>query len=787
MLEHGIVPASAGGYEIANSLRFEADDSSYLSKTFSSGSTTQWTWSGWVKRTEEVYGDRLFACSPGSADSHIKWLNGQFNFQYYNGSSTVVDLRTTPLYRDPSAWYHFVVIYDSANATSTDRVRIYVNGTRVTDFSTATYPSSSLSTNINSANTHYIGRAGQANSSHFSGYLAEVNFIDGQALDASNFGETGDYGEWKPIRYTGTYGSNGFYLDFENSGSLGADVSGNGNNWTPTNLAATDQMLDSPTNNFCTLNPLEKASSVTLSEGNLRAYPTTDYDGIRATIGQTTGKWYFEAAVYVVTGNVDDVGIGITGDDTALTNMYAVSPAVWAVGGSILKNNAVVQSGLGSFAVGDIIGVALNLDSGTVQFYKNNTAYGSAETLPTNSAEWLPSVYGANTRNQYLNFGQDSSFAGNKTAQGNADGNGYGDFYYTPPSGFLALCTQNLPDPTVIPSEHFNTVLYTGDGTTGRAITGVGFQPDLTWLKRRDVAWWHVLQDSVRTAGNVLSSNVTNAEDTAPDGTITSFDSDGFTVDAGGNWTANYNGESVTSWNWKANGSGVSNTNGTITSTVSANQDAGFSIVSYTGNGSDATIGHGLSSTPELLIIKCRSTTGQNWVTWYKDFSATEILRLDSTSAKLTGRNEFNSTLPTSSVFSIEGSNNSVGGSHTYIAYCFHSVDGYSKVGSYTGNGSADGTFVYTGFRPAYVMIKRSDGTSNWELYDTARNSYNGSDLKLYPNLSAAEGADAGGDGIDHLSNGFKLRSTTGGINVNTGAFIYLAFSEQPFKHTNAR
>ena len=298
ILQQGIVPASAGGYEIEQSLRFNDDDSAYLSWTPSSaGNRKTWTWSGWIKGSATGTDQTVFTAEDGSDTASCMIVRkGDGNFQLWqNGNQPY--FRTSALYRDPSAWYHLVVAIDTTQATESNRVKIYVNGEQVTDFTSATYPSQNQEPYINSATRHDIGNKNYLGSDqqYLDGYLAEVNFIDGQALDPSNFGETGDYGEWKPIKYTGTYGTNGFYLDFENSGSLGADVSGNGNNWTPTNLAATDQMLDSPTNNFATLNPLywnpTRSNTPTYSEGNLKAGYNTDCM-TEATIGAPSGKWY---------------------------------------------------------------------------------------------------------------------------------------------------------------------------------------------------------------------------------------------------------------------------------------------------------------------------------------------------------------------------------------------------------------------------------------------------------------------------------------------------------------
>jgi len=373
-----------------------------------------------------------------------------------------------------------------------------------------------------------------------------------------------------------------------------------------------------------------------------------------------------------------------------------------------------------------------------------------------------------------VNFGQDSSFAGNKTAQGNQDSNSIGDFYYTPPTDFLALCTSNLPDPAVIPSEHFNTVLYSGTGSSA-SITGVGFQPDKVWIKSRNQTYHHELFDVIRGASYRLQSNNMDAQayDTA---TLTSFDADGFS--AAGGYRTNSSGTTYVAWNWKAGGTGVSNTNGSITSTVSANADAGFSIVGWANTGSAVTIGHGLSSTPELIISKMRSAFG-SWFNHSKSGAATQILRLNTTHA-LHNHDVFNNTYPTSSVFSYKH-----GDAEDFIAYCFHSVDGYSKVGSYEGNSSDDGTFVYCGFRPKFILMKNVDGaTQDWYIFDTERETYNIVDDYLRPNLSNAETNYSAG-ALDIVSNGFKLRKNN--AEWNTATHIFYAIAESPFKYTNAR
>jgi len=336
-------------------------------------------------------------------------------------------------------------------------------------------------------------------------------------------------------------------------------------------------------------------------------------------------------------------------------------------------------------------------------------------------------------------------------------------------------------------TEHFNTKLYTGNGST-QSITGVGFQPDFVWLKQRSSGvYYHRLQDSIRGAGKPIYSNRTDAEGdfgTGTTGSIRTFDTDGFSI--GSDTGSNENNTTMVSWNWKANGTGVSNTDGSITSTVSANTTSGFSIVSYTGTGANATVGHGLGVAPSWIVIKGRNQT-EDWTTYHASTGNTKNVILNSTAVPDTHSTYWQNTSPTSSVFYLGSSTrpNTSGG--TYIAYCFADVKGFSKFGSYTGNGNADGTFVYTGFKPAFVIMKRTDTTGHWLLFDNNRSSSGGSNLiqeYLYPNLSDAESSDAT-RGIDFLSNGFKQRNDFSAINASGGSYIYMAFAEEPLVGDN--
>ena len=325
------------------------------------------------------------------------------------------------------------------------------------------------------------------------------------------------------------------------------------------------------------------------------------------------------------------------------------------------------------------------------------------------------------------------------------------------------------------PFKFFNTVLYTGNGST-QSITGVGFQPDWVWLKdRTDGTSSHRLIDSVRGATKEIYSDLTNAEYTDTNG-LTSFNSDGFSL--GTTLGYNKNTDTFVSWNWLAGGSASSNSDGSITSSVSANTTAGFSIVTYTGTGSSATIGHGLSSTPQVVLIKCRSDA-TNWHMYHSSVTTADnqVMYLDLTNALSTlTTSSFDVSEFSSSVFGLN-TNDAVNGSgRTYVAYCFAEKQGYSKFGSYTGNGDADGTFIYTGFKPAWVLVKKTDGANAWHLFDNKRNTFNPNDRGLFPNTSDAENT---GNGIDFLSNGFKFRSTDGGY--NNGGYLYMVFAEAPF------
>ena len=789
-----------GGYQISRSLRFNSADSAYLSRTpASAGNRKTWTFSFWAKRSNIVA--RQILLETRAALNDTDYFSIEFTIDTtapriaYGGANTTWGL-TRQVFRDVSAWYHIVLAVDTTQSTANNRIKLYVNGSQVTNFDIEAYPAQNADTGINAASLTTIG-SGTTGSSFYSGYLADIHFIDGQALTPSSFGETNaTTGQWVPKAYTGTYGTNGFRLDFSDNSAatattLGKDRAGS-NNWTPNNLSVTagagnDSLVDTPTSygtdtgaggevrgNYCTWNPLDILATA-LSDGNLKASGSTVVAGVSGSIGVASGKYYWEitaGSVYDVVG-IWSVNSRVSGYPGGTSDSYGY----FASSGN--KFNSGNQSSYGSsYASGDVIGIALDLNAGSLAFYKNGTSQGTAFTGL--SGGFRPAVR-----------------AGNDSAASTTHANfGQRPFAYTAPSGFKALCDTNLPAPTIAkPSTVFNTVIWTGNGTTGTgSITGVGFQPDFVWSKIRSGSGSFNLNNSIVGGGSnkSLASNNTDSEashnSNSTFGYLSSFDSDGFSY-FGGSTPYYYsgNGNAYVAWCWDAGSSTVTNTQGSITSQVRANASAGFSIVTFTGNGSSgATVGHGLGITPSMIIVKRRNSTGDWWVwqSYLASLNANNTLRLNSTDAATASFGVFGSV--TSSLFTTAGGLDINTNTATYVAYCFAPVTGYSSFGSYTGNGSADGPFVYTGFRPRFLLMKNSNVSGQyWDILDTARDTYNASGLRLFPNASDAENDVR--PSLDILSNGFKIRNNYTSTNGNTNVIIYAAFAESPFAYSRAR
>lgn len=750
-------------YPIDNSLRF--DGASKLTATPPSASNRgKFTISCWIKRSALGADQRLFEGWGGSTSN---WTVVSFTdvdtLQIQNrvSGSAVLNYVSSAKYRDVGAWYHIVIRFDLAGTG----LKVWVNGSEVTQWSASTFSTANTFFNSSSYNLnigYYQGTATQ----YLSGYMADTHFVDNQALSATDFGELKS-GIWVPKEYTGTYGTNGFHLDFADGTSattLGYDVSGNSNNFTPSGIATSDQMLDSPTNNFATWDPLDKSSLVTLSEGNLQSASGTSpvYPSARSNFVMSSGKWYAEFF-----------------NLSAYTYIAVTTFAEYARDADSGANKVFSSTSTAS----QKIMVAVDADSGKVWFGTNGTwdsGDPAAGTSPTGTLTgedfvvYTEDRWSGQAPTLIVNYGQDSSFAGNQAAQNNADGNGYGDFFYAPPSGFLALCTQNLPNPTFDPAQGASpqgafSVDLDADGAGALTTAQAVFPTGIWWLKDRTLGSDHLLVDSARGSTLEINPNSTAIESTYSDPSNSSV-----------------------SWSWKAatTVSGTTTGSGTLKSYSGyANATAGVSVITYEGNGTAGhQIPHHLGAAPSVVVVKNRDYNPGNWMVYHEHIDAspeTCNILLNGSSAKTSSVSTWNSTLPSASVVSLGDGPNENRDTDGHVLYAFAEKDGFSKFGVYSGNYNVDGPFVYLGFRPAFVMIKATGGTSGkWAIFDSARDGYNVDNdaLHVYP-----VGSEDTTDQLDLLSNGFKVRVQIGDLNNNAYEYIYMAFAEQPFKYSNAR
>jgi len=797
--------ASGGFYNgvATQSLRFDNARSTHLKGTLSASFNT-YTFSAWIKRSAITASYFQYIFSSGSGGLAIGSTTSHTDkFYVYDGTTAQP---TDAVYRDASGWYHVVLSSNSGTGV------LYVNGVSVkTGISCA---STSTTTNYTMIGYYPV----TASALYFDGYMAEVNFIDGTAIgDSDTDGYLDEFGElkngvWIPKAYTGSYGTNGFRLQFNQTGTgtgstttVGAD-SANSNHFDSSGIDTEDcDMPDSPENNFCTYNPLDpKGNDNTFSEGNLKVVvnaQNTD-EQTTTTFAVSSGKWYWEHRLNSTTTTAGYFKIGLRGTDA--------DGSAWTVRGTdgeTQDSSGTTGSSSVSYTTGNVIGVYLDMDNGKWYVSVDGVLQNSADLtsgtgfLHSNlTGELRPFILNASSGGTHTgmgNFGQDSTFGGLELAGGYSDTNGNGDFHSSVFSGYLALCTANLPEPTISPNadtqadDYFNTALYTGTNAT-QSITGVGFQPDWVWLKSRSNAQNHRVFDVIRGTGEYLETDTTDEEGSS--GTsLTSFDSDGFSL--GGSSLVNTNTYTYVSWNWKAGGTAVSNEAGTIISSVSANTDAGFSICTFSiGATGSKTVGHGLNFAPEMVIVKGRTAPASHWFTYHKSIGATKYLTLNGTGQASTLSSVWDNTEPTNEVFTMGSlfTTSTYGAEH--LAYCFHSVEGYSKFGSYIGNGvtSGEGVFAYLGFRPAFIIIKNSSATSDWLMVDSVRSTFNEVDDILAPDATSTE-ADFGttNRNIDFVSNGFKIRSTAAGgttvLNTSGNTYVYMAFAEAPFKYANAR
>ena len=629
-------------------------------------------------------------------------------------------------------------------------------------------------------------------------FFANLNNAEGSTNDFFTFTSTGfELNTSSPA--VNTLNGEYIYMAFKDTRTSGFyfDQSGNGNNFAATGLEFSDAVPDSPTNNSATFNPLVKdlKHSTTLSNGNKTISFTSGssgFSGCPMTIFRNEGKAYCEVeldrtyngdsgdsqTVFVVGDDKDFSDIG-SGDSSNFEGSYNAGGSGSAAAG--IFDNGVNQGTPTKFrTVGDRVGVFVDFDSGKGFFSLNGTVQTVNGTPDVANGTNPHFTFTPNIR---LTVGVGGIHAGTPAILTLKDDPS--TWETTPPTGYTAFSTAELPDPGIdpnkgeTPDEYFSTVTYTGTGATTLSITGVGFQPDWVWAKKRSADDNHVTSDVVRGVTKSLFPTTDDDESTDANG-LQSFDSDGFTIGSGsgsGVWGGN-SGATYVAWNWKAGGTAVSNTDGTITSQVSASTESGFSIVGYTSNnGSNQTVGHGLSSTPQLVINKNRDSNSSNWVVSYTIVDGShDRMRLNlSTTADADSL-----AVPTSTVFTSPMSNGD-----DAIAYCFHSVEGYSKIGTYVGNANTEGQFIYTGFRPAFVLTKIvSAANRSWNIMDNKREGFNPQNDLLFPNSNTSE---SNVTDQDLLSNGFKLRTTGEGRNRSNTTYLYLAFAEQPFKYSNAR
>jgi hypothetical protein len=814
------------GYFLNRSVRLRSSASAYFNRTpVTTTNRRTFTWSGWVKRGAIGGEQTMFGSSDSGASNSSVFV---FRFlsantirlvQADSAGNVVLQFDTSAVFRDPSAWYHIVLYVDTNQATNTNGIRVYVNNIN----QTGTYTVYTQNTNcfVNTSTVaNYMGRYSSTTpTAYFDGYLTEVNFIDGLSLTPTSFGLYDPItGVWQPKKYAGSYGINGFYLNFNDNSAatataIGADSSGNGNNWTPnaiilspTTSASYDSMTDVPTltspttANFPVLNAVSAYSGLPISAANLQTTAVAsgaNWFSRSTTMAVSSGKWYAEFSMPSITSGAqgNPVGFGVM---PSSIDFSAIGQQIGGSGygygfycpdttGSTPKKivaGTVTAVGTGSAtATTDIFMVAFDLTSGNAWFGKNGTWYAGNPSAGTGA-----SITGI-TAGEYI-FGLSVYRDGTYTNNTAAINFGQRPFSYTPPTGFLPLNTDNLPTPT-IPNgaAQFAATTYTGNGTSQsitNTVNGTSMQPDLLWTKSRSSTAFHYLQDSVRGVNKALFSNATDAEYSITP-TTTTLNNNGFSFN-GGESGLNANTQTYIAWQWKANGTpAVTNTSGSISSTISANTTSGFSIVTYTGTGANATVGHGLNLVPSMIFIKNRNSGAIGGAVYHASLGATKYLQLFQTTTgnamETTDNTAWNGGSPTfnNNVFSL-GSLNRTNSAQQMVAYCFSEIAGYSKFGSYIGNGAANGPFVYLGFRPRFLMIKASSAAGSWGMVDTSRDTFNLSTKGLYADLSDAEDITRA---IDILSNGFKLRSATANNLVAT--YIYAAFAENPFNYSLAR
>jgi len=764
--------------------------SAYLTRTPSSeGDRKTWTWSGWVKRSGIESNQRIFQARDANTGNQTFIQFRTDDKLYVGGNSDVFLVNTDNVFRDLHAWGNLTIRFDTTQSTAANRIRIYWNGVQQ-DLS-GTQPTQDYATaQINSTLVHRIGNDSGGGSEYYDGYLSDVYLLDGTSVSpVDNFIELDSNGVYQSKLYNGgSYGTNGFHLNFDDATStttISADQSGKGNDYTTNSISVSagadnDSLFDVPNNksqtesgaggqlsgNYATWSKLvqQKSTGTTISDGGLK----TTCSGTRSTTMSTfplKGKTYWEvtfgSGTYNYIGMTQADGFNTQANQNSgikYTGYKDYSYGWQQTDGKLYKNSNILATP-GTYSNGDVLGWAYDADNNILKLYKNGSLVHTENSIE--NAQYYPAITHSESATSTTNFGQRA-------------------FEHTAPSGYKPVCTALLPTPTIADgSDHFDTSLWTvPSGSANTTISGLSFAPDLLITKNRSQSYEGSVYDTVRGDDKylkLLSNSATSTESTAA--TRVNLTSDGFVLEAD-NDNSNYGaGSNSVGWVWNAGTSTVSNTDGDITTSLRVNTTAKFSIATYSGSGTNGdTIGHGLGVEPDFCIIKARNKT-DDWRVYHSALGTGKTPALNSNNAASSGANWQSVSSTTLGLQNDSAINSS---SYNYLALFFAAVEGYSAFGSYTGNGSSDGTFVETGFRPALVLQKRSDTSGHeWTIHDSAREPTNDVGLYLEPSTNNAE---QDGNRRDFLSNGFKLRTSSAGVNADGGTYIWAAFAENPFQ-----
>ena len=790
--------AGGGGFDtslIGNSIWNGESASNFFAKNFSGAgnSTTEGVFSYWYQKYS--YGDtqnHWFEASgyggigTNSAFSNVMVLNS------FDSASTQVIAKGTRVLRD-SAWYHIIISIDMAQSTTEDKVKFFINGIQDTTINQQNLATTNGLQMLGSSRTDF--RLFSPEGSNRRQGFAQFCYIDGKSiqqgdyavtdfLDAYTFGTNGsEYGPKATDDITtlaSDAGGNSFLLDFSSGSSLGNDASDNNNDWTPTNMSSTNQSSNTPSKSYALFSPLWKSnSSYTFTNNGNTVVNLASGGGILPLTKTITGSEKVYVEFVADDANNSEFGLGVADAEIAMAAAFRSTGIIgWENDGDKYTDGSQAATDIRSWADSAVLGLALDMGARKLWIRDSTGFQGSSGTddpAAGSGGVSLPSSIGTEA---YFIFGNSSSSA-DQDATLKTEANVA--LTYSIPTGFKTLNSGNVTAPSKQGADFFNAVTYAGNGTAigsgGKAVTGANTNPGFVWIKNRSATDSHMLFDRIRTATKFIESDTTDAEATDAE-SLTTFGSDGFTV--GNNAAVNTNSENYISWNWGTTAGSGSTTSpaGSLASTSLVADANHFSVVSYTGTGSATTTGHGLGGVAEMIMVKNRDAA-DGWRVYHSGVASdpqTDYMILNDTTAATDDNTVWNDTAPTSSVFSIGTADAVNTNTEKYIAYCFRSIGGVCKVGSFIGNGdNADGPVINTDFKPRFVMVKKSSATGNWLMYDTGRSSVNEVDDQLLANTNAAE--TTGSEELDILANGFKVRTDDSDINSSSATYVYLAMA----------